>query len=117
RRFGSIDSGEWYYLRATMRDASGGDGIIDSYDFHVFRDSAGTDLVDSRLGISFRNGYQGGITHIALRSFEQQDHTATVLFDQISTNRSVSDAPVARPADFGHQWVRNNPFMIFARGA
>lgn len=117
KRFGGIAADTWYYLRATMRDAGGAAGVIDSYDFQVFRDAAGTQLVNQKLGIDFRNGYEGFISNIALRSFEQADQSARVLFDQITTNKASSAPPPARPADYGHQWVRNHPFTIFARAA
>jgi hypothetical protein len=117
KRFGAASSDEWYYLRATMRDAGGQAGAIDSYDFQVFSDPAGNNLVAQKLGIEFRNGYEGFISHVALRTYEQANQTATVLFDQITTNKTSSTPPPARPIDFGNQWVRDNPFTIFGRGA
>lgn len=116
-RFGSIVPGDWYYLRATVRDAAGNDGIVDAYDFQVFSNADGTGLIDQKAGISFRNGYAGSLSHIALRVYEQLDHTSTVLFDRITTNRTTNLPAPPRPVDFGRQWVKDNPFLVFARGA
>lgn len=116
-RFGSASNNTWYYLRATMRDAGGDAGTIDSYDFQVFGDAAGTNLLNQKLGIGFRNGYEGPISHVALRVFEQNDQLAAVLYDQLSTNKTSSDPEPVRPLNYGTQWVRENPFNIFARGA
>ena len=75
-------TGTWYQLRATMRDAGGAPGIIDSYDYQVF-DSTGTTLITEKLGIPFFGG-EGNIRDISLRSYEQSGTTnAIVLFDQV----------------------------------
>lgn len=83
-----VSLGTWYYLRATMRDAVGADGIIDSYDFQVYSDASATSLLAQRLNISFGGSGAGPITHIALRQYEQSGVSpfATVLFDEITTN-------------------------------
>ena len=116
-RFGSAGANQWYYLRATVRDNGGEAGVIDSYDFQIYSDSAGANLIDQKTSIPFRNGYEGFISHIALRSFEQNDLSATVRFDQITTNRTSAAPQPVRPADFGTQWVRSHPFDIVARAA
>lgn len=116
-RFGLAQANQWYYLRATMRDTGGKAGLIDSYDFQIYSDPAATNLIAQKTAISFRNGYEGFISHIALRSFEQLDQSATVRFDQISTNRTTSPPMPVRPVEFGTQWVRSHPYNIFARAA
>lgn len=86
-RFGSASAGTWYYFRATMRDNEGVPGLIDSYDFQVFSDAAGTNLVAEELGISFADGYEGSLAYIALSSYEQTGTaTAYVLYDEITAN-------------------------------
>lgn len=93
--FGSPTANTWYYLRATMRDNGGVAGQIDSYDFQVYSDAAGTSLVAQRLGIVFDTNDEGPMTHIAFRTFEQNAQTAVVLFDEITTNVVPEPSSVA----------------------
>jgi len=114
--FGAVALDTWYYLRATIRDAGGMAGAIDSFDFQIFSDAAGTNLVAQKTGISFAGG-EGNITDIALRTFPQSGSPVGVaLFDEITTNVELPP-PFVRPADYGRQWVRDNPFNVFAWGS
>jgi len=95
--FGTVAMDTWYYLRATLRD-SNTNGLLDSYDFQIFSDAAGTTLVDEKLGVAFPLAAgEGPISYIALKTYPQSGAPhGVVFFDEITTNVEIPE-----PASLG----------------